>query len=85
MKPHNGHEYEESCGVVGFCRSDYFATFKNHLGIYPPVTEDAALIAELSRFRNEKGNLIFKFKEPIPYELIARAAAALARQYSRQE
>lgn len=63
----------------------YFAAFKNHLGIYPPVTEDAALIAELSRFRNAKGNLSFKFKEPIPYELIGRVAVALAKQYARQK
>lgn len=59
----------------------YFAAFKNHLGIYPPVTRDAALIAELSRFRNAKGNLSFRFKEPIPYELIGRVAAALYREY----
>jgi uncharacterized protein YdhG (YjbR/CyaY superfamily) len=25
----------------------YFAAFKKHIGIYPPVTEDAALIKEL--------------------------------------
>jgi hypothetical protein len=23
MKPHIGHEHEESCGVVDFCRGDY--------------------------------------------------------------
>lgn len=60
----------------------YFAAFRNHLGIYPPVREDAALVRELSRFRNEKGNLRFAYREPIPYELIGRAAAALAREYA---
>lgn len=39
----------------------YFAAFKNHLGVYPPVREDAALIRELSSYRNEKGNLSFKY------------------------
>ena len=61
----------------------YFAGFKHHLGVYPPVREDAALIRELAPYRNEKGNLAFKYKEPIPYELIARVAVALAREYAR--
>lgn len=58
----------------------YFAGFKNHLGIYPPVHGDAALIAELEPFRNEKGNLAFPYKDPIPYDLIVRVAKALARE-----
>ena len=62
----------------------YFAAFKNHLGVYPPVREDAALIRELSRFRNEKGNLAFKYKVPIPYEQIGRVAVALAKEYARK-
>jgi uncharacterized protein YdhG (YjbR/CyaY superfamily) len=59
----------------------YFAGFKNHLGIYPPVKEDRKLIAELAPYANEKGNLSFKYKEPIPYELISRVAVALAKEY----
>lgn len=62
----------------------YFAGFRNHLGVYPPLREDAALIAELTPYRNEKGNLAFKYKEPIPYELIGRVAAALCREYARK-
>ena len=60
----------------------YFAGFKKHLGIYPPVTRDPRLIAELAPYRNEKGNLAFPFAEPIPYELIGRVAVALSRQYA---
>lgn len=62
----------------------YFAGFKNHLGVYPPLREDASLIAELAPYRNEKGNLAFKYKEPIPYELIGRVAVALCREYARK-
>ncbi len=62
----------------------YFAAFKNHLGVYPPVNDDAALIRELSEYRNEKGNLSFKFGKPIPYELIGRVAVALHEQYTRK-
>lgn len=63
----------------------YFAGFKNHLGVYPPVRADPQLIAELTPYRNEKGNLTFKYKEPIPYELIGRVAVALAREYAGKQ
>lgn len=58
----------------------YFAAFQKHIGIYPPLKHDAALIAELQPFRNDKGNLKFPFKQPIPYELIGRVAVALAQE-----
>lgn len=60
----------------------YFAGFRNHLGIYPPVKADTALVAELAPYRNEKGNLAFRYREPIPYALIGRVAVALSREYA---
>lgn len=63
----------------------YFAAFKNHLGVYPPVTEDAVLVQALAPYRNEKGNLAFKYKESIPYELIGRVAVALSKEYARRQ
>jgi uncharacterized protein YdhG (YjbR/CyaY superfamily) len=59
----------------------YFAAFKKHIGVYPPV-ENASLRNQLARFANEKGNLSFPLTEPIPYELIGEVAKALAEQYS---
>jgi uncharacterized protein YdhG (YjbR/CyaY superfamily) len=50
----------------------YFAAFKKHIGIYPPVGGDAALDKKLARYRGEKGNLQFPLDEPIPYDLIRR-------------
>jgi uncharacterized protein YdhG (YjbR/CyaY superfamily) len=58
----------------------YCAAFKNHIGIYPPVRGDAKLVKSLERYANEKGNLSFPLDEPMPMELIARIAKALARQ-----
>lgn len=63
----------------------YFAAFKKHIGIYPPVRRDEALIRELEPFRGEKGNLSFKLSEPMPYELIGRVAAALASEYAGRQ
>ncbi|PSJ40350.1 iron chaperone [Allosphingosinicella deserti] len=62
----------------------YFASFKNHIGIYPPVTEPAALVNELGPYRGLKGNLIFPHGEPLPIDLIGRVADALARQYAQE-
>lgn len=59
----------------------YFAAFKQHLGVYPPLKHDDALLAELAPWRNEKGNLRFPYKQAIPYELIGRVAVGLAREY----
>jgi uncharacterized protein YdhG (YjbR/CyaY superfamily) len=50
----------------------YFAAFKKHIGIFPPVRGNEKLNKELSRYRGEKGNLKFPLDEPIPYELIGR-------------
>jgi uncharacterized protein YdhG (YjbR/CyaY superfamily) len=52
----------------------YFAAFKKHIGIYPPVKGDKGLNQELARYRGEKGNLKFPLDEPIPYALIRRVA-----------
>jgi uncharacterized protein YdhG (YjbR/CyaY superfamily) len=58
----------------------YFAAFKRHIGVYPPVRSDAGLVEALARYRGEKGNLVFPFDEPMPWDLIRRVAAALAQQ-----
>ena len=62
----------------------YFAAFKKHTGIYPPVTQDARLVRELAPYRGEKGNLSFPHNEPLPIELIDRVALALFREYERK-
>ena len=59
----------------------YFAAFKKHVGIYPPVTDDLQLISELAPFRNAKGNLAFPVDRDVPLDLIGRVATALASQY----
>jgi uncharacterized protein YdhG (YjbR/CyaY superfamily) len=59
----------------------YFAAFKKHIGIYPPVTADKALADVLLPYAGEKGNLKFPLDQPIPYELIGRVVLALAKQY----
>jgi uncharacterized protein YdhG (YjbR/CyaY superfamily) len=61
----------------------YYAAFKKHVGVYPPVRGDAALEAELRPYRGPKGNLKFPLDQPMPYDLIGRVAAALAAQHAK--
>ena len=60
----------------------YFAAFKKHIGVFPPVTENRALVEATVRYRGPKGNLSFPLNEPLPLELVGRVATALFAQYS---
>jgi uncharacterized protein YdhG (YjbR/CyaY superfamily) len=60
----------------------YFAAFKKHIGVYPPVKGNRALQARLRPFRGPKGNLIFPLAQPVPYDLIGDVAVALASEYA---
>lgn len=62
----------------------YFAAFKKHIGIYPPVKENASLIKELAPFRGEKGNLSFPLNQPLPIDLIGRVAVALHQEHENK-
>lgn len=50
----------------------YFAAFKNHIGLYPPVSGDAKIEKAIAPYAGEKGNLRFPLDQPIPYDLIER-------------
>ena len=58
----------------------YFAAFKNHIGLYPPVKGDAALKKAIAPYAGEKGNLRFPLDRKIPYGLIARIVKFKDRQ-----
>jgi uncharacterized protein YdhG (YjbR/CyaY superfamily) len=62
----------------------YFAAFRKHIGLYPPVSGDERLRSDLSRYRGEKRNLKFPLDEPIPYELIARVAEFRVKEHADQ-
>ena len=62
----------------------YFAAFKKHLGIFPPVKGDDNLLRELGPYLGPKNNLKFPFDQPVPYELIRRVVRTLAKQYARR-
>lgn len=59
----------------------YFAGFKSHIGVYPPVNGPEELLVRLVPYRGPKGNLIFPQKDPLPLDLIGDIAERLAAQY----
>lgn len=58
----------------------YFAAFKSHIGLYPPIKADAALEKAIAKYAGEKGNLRFQLDQPIPYALIKRIVALRVKQ-----
>ncbi len=50
----------------------YFAAFKHHVGVFPPVSGDAKLEQALAPYAGPKGNLKFPMDRPMPSALIRR-------------
>ena len=57
----------------------YFAAFKKHIGVFPPV-RDEKLRAAVAKYAGPKGNLRFPLAEAMPYALIARIVKARLRE-----
>jgi uncharacterized protein YdhG (YjbR/CyaY superfamily) len=60
----------------------YFAAWKKHIGLYPPISGDEALEKAVACYAGPKGNLQFPLDEPIPYDLIARIVKHRVKQDS---
>lgn len=58
----------------------YFAAFKHHIGVFPPVSGDARLEQALEPYAGPKGNLRFPMDRPIPYALIRRIVKLRLKQ-----
>lgn len=58
----------------------YFAAFKHHIGLYPPVSGDASLVKAVAPYAGPKGNLKFPLDKPIPFDLIRRIVRQRLKQ-----
>jgi uncharacterized protein YdhG (YjbR/CyaY superfamily) len=58
----------------------YFAAWKKHIGLYPPVSGDQVLEKAVARYAGPKGNLQFPLDQPIPYDLIERIVKRRVKQ-----
>jgi uncharacterized protein YdhG (YjbR/CyaY superfamily) len=50
----------------------YFAAFKSHIGVFPPIKGNRALEKAAAKYMGPKGNLRFPLDQAIPYKLIER-------------
>ena len=53
----------------------YYAAFKEHIGLYPPVATPA-LRTKAAKYAGPKGNLQFPHADALPLDLIAQIARA---------
>src|SRR5271170_5383658 len=60
----------------------YFAGWKKHIGLYPPISGDKALEKAVARYAGPKGNLQFPLDQPIPHDLIGRIVKLRVQQDS---
>jgi uncharacterized protein YdhG (YjbR/CyaY superfamily) len=60
----------------------YFAAFKSHIGLFPPVHGDTKLAKALAPYAGPKGNLKFPLDEPVPYALIKKIVRLRVKQDS---
>jgi uncharacterized protein YdhG (YjbR/CyaY superfamily) len=58
----------------------YFAAFKNHIGLYPPISGDPRLEKAVAPYAGAKGNLRLPLDRPIPFELIGRITRLRLKQ-----
>ncbi len=58
----------------------YFAAWKNHIGLYPPISGNKAIEKAIARYAGPKGNLQFPLEEPMPLDLIERIVKLRVKQ-----
>ncbi|PXX60450.1 uncharacterized protein YdhG (YjbR/CyaY superfamily) [Nocardia tenerifensis] len=63
----------------------HFAGWKSHISVYPIPDGDKAFDRAVEPYRAGKGTLKFPLSKPIPYDLIAQIATALASRAGRPQ
>lgn len=62
----------------------YFAGFKQHVSIYPVLSECPGFEDELAPYRSGRGTAKFPIGEPIPYPLIRKIVEFMAQENARR-
>jgi uncharacterized protein YdhG (YjbR/CyaY superfamily) len=58
----------------------YFAAWKQHIGLYPPISGDESIEKAVAKYAGPKGNLQFPLDEPMPLKLIERLVKLRVKQ-----
>lgn len=76
-EPEQKMRYGIAAVMLGGRYALHFAGWKKHIGLYPVPGLPEPLESEIAPYRTEKDSVVFLHSEPVPYELIARVAAAI--------
>ncbi|WP_076263861.1 iron chaperone [Intrasporangium flavum] len=63
----------------------YFAGWKNHVGVYPVPTGDAAFEEAIRPFRRAKDTVRFPITKPVPLDLVATIARLCVRRAAERD
>ena len=72
--------YQMPCFLLDGVYLIYFGAWKNHIGLYPIPSLDAGLEAEVAPYRAAKDTVRFRYKDPVPWDLVERLIAELVRR-----
>lgn len=80
--PEEKMRYGIAAVMLGGRYALHYAGWKKHIGLYPVPPLSEPLESEIAPYRTEKDSVVFPHAQPIPYDLIARVAAAIVAQRS---
>ena len=72
--------YKMPCFLVDGEYLVYFGSWKNHIGLYPVPVFGPELEADVSPYRAAKDTVQFRYKAPVPWDLVERLLAELVRR-----
>ena len=74
--------YKMPCFMLDGRYLVYFGAWKHHIGLYPIPPLDTDLEAEVGPYRAAKDTVRFRYKDPVPWDIVERLIAELARRLS---
>ena len=72
--------YQMPCFLLDGEYLVYFGAWKHHIGLYPIPRLDPDLEAEVGPYRAAKDTVRFRYKDPVPTDLVERLIAELIRR-----
>jgi uncharacterized protein YdhG (YjbR/CyaY superfamily) len=72
--------YQMPCFLVDGRYLVYFGAWKHHLGLYPIPRLNSSLEADVAPYRTAKDTVRFRYRDPVPWDLVERLITELVRR-----
>jgi uncharacterized protein YdhG (YjbR/CyaY superfamily) len=69
--------YKMPCFLLDGRYLVHIGAWKSHIGLYPVPSFDGELEAEVAHYRAAKDTVRFRYKDPVPWDLVERILTAL--------